>query len=89
MEPQTKTEIEFTLSQDGHLVVKSCSDSEIIYELTRTAREQAQTYRKSQQDPIAMFLLGIAVSVLLMGVYQILNRPSPQYLPQAHETYRL
>ena len=84
-----KQQIEFTLASDGHLTYRG-SDDQIIYELTRRAREQADAYHRyhSRQDPIAVAIFSVAIAILLSLVYQIATRPSPQYLPQAHETYR-
>lgn len=77
-------QIEFTLSEDGRLTYRGCSDPAIIYELSCRAAEQATAYRKAQtkQDPIALCLVGIAASILLALVYQIVTRPAPEYTPR-------
>ncbi|BAY55268.1 hypothetical protein NIES2135_20910 [Leptolyngbya boryana NIES-2135] len=77
-------QVEFTLSEDGRLFYRGCSDPEIIYELSCRAAEQARAYQKFQtrQDPIALCLVGLAASILLALAYQIVSRPAPEYTPR-------
>ena len=82
-------QVEFTLTQDGRLDFKSCNgDTEIIYELTRHAREKSLAYQRSQTrlDPLTLINLGIIslLTLLLCGVFaQILTRPAPEH-PSIH-----
>jgi hypothetical protein len=79
-------QVEFTLTQDGRLDFKSCnSDIEIIYELTRHAREQSLAYQRFQTrlDPLTLINLGIISlsTLLLCGVFaRIVTRPVPEHL---------
>lgn len=88
MESNRPVEVEFTLTQDGRLDFKSCNgDTEIIYELTRRAREQAEAYRRAQMqtDPLAIVSLGIIgiLTLLMCGIFAqiITTRPVPQPPP--------
>ena len=88
MESNRPVEVEFTLTQDGRLDFKSCNgDTEIIYELTRRAREQAEAYRRAQTrtDPLTIVSLGIIgiLTLLMCGIFaqMITTRPVPQPPP--------
>ena len=84
-------QVEFTLTQDGRLDFKSCNgDTEIIYELTRHAREQSLAYQRFQTrlDPLTLVNLGIIglLTLLLCGVFaQIVTRPAPEHPPIYHQ----
>jgi len=88
MESKHPVQVEFTLTQDGRLDFKSCNgDTEIIYELTRRAREQAEAYRRAQTrtDPLTIVSLGIIgiLTLLMCGIFaqMITTRPVPQPPP--------
>jgi len=87
MESNRPVEVEFTLTQDGRLDFKSCNgDTEIIYELTRRAREQSEAYRRAQMrtDPLMIVSLGIMgiLTLLMCGIFaQTITRPALQHPP--------
>ncbi|MBW4444131.1 MAG: hypothetical protein KME10_23480 [Plectolyngbya sp. WJT66-NPBG17] len=96
MEPTTNNrtvQVEFTLSEEGRLTYRGCSDPSIIYELSCRAAEQARAYQRSQtrQDPLAIALTGIASACLIVLIWGIFTRPAPEYTPRYSEyapTYR-
>ena len=87
MESNRPVQVEFTITQDGRLDFKSCNgDTEIIYELTRCAREQAEAYRRAQTrtDPLTIVSLEIIsmLTLLMCGIFtQMITRAAPQPPP--------
>jgi len=87
MESKHPVQVEFTLTEDGRLDFKSRNgDTEIIYELTCRAREQAEAYRRAQTrtDPLTIVGLGIIgiLTLLMCGIFaQMITRPAPQPTP--------
>jgi hypothetical protein len=77
-----KVQVEFTLTQDGRLIFKSCNGSdEIIYELTRRANEQALFYKRIQiiKEIVPLAIIALMLGTLFGLFVQVISRPSPEY----------